>query len=62
MNITENADEAVNGDAFTLISTNTRYSALKNENEIFLTTQNDTTGDMYLSLVQVYPTIKNITK
>jgi hypothetical protein len=61
MNITESPDS--DGGAFNLVSTGTRYSALNlgNENEIFLTTQNDTTGKMYLSRVQVYPQIKNIT-
>ena len=33
---------------------------MKNENEIFIT-HNDTDGKMFISLVQVYPTIKNIT-
>jgi hypothetical protein len=60
MNITENSDERANADPFTLVSTGTRYSALKNENDIFIT-HNDTKGQMYLSLVQVYPTVKNIT-
>lgn len=60
MNITENSD--ANGGAFALLSTGTRYSALnlKNENEIFLT-RNDSDGKMYLSRVQVFPTIENIT-
>lgn len=57
-NISEESDEQSNGDAF-MVNTGTRYSALKNENEIFIT-HNDSAGQMYLSLIQVYPTVKNI--
>lgn len=53
----------MNGGAFALVSTGTRYSSLnlKNENEIFMT-RNDSDGKVYLSRVQVFPTIENITE
>ena len=61
MNITENTDEVMLGEPFKLVNIGTRSSAIKNgENEIFIT-HNDTEGKMHLSLVPVYPTIKNIT-
>ena len=59
MNISENADKPSSGDAFHLVLEGTRYSTIGKENEIFVT--HNETGNIYISRVQVYPTIKIIT-